>query len=1562
MLLALGFIPLLETLIPIMDLITNLAQVIVNVLGPAFTTLASLVKGAFEIIRDSFNEVKGWIKGLGGDIDAATGARVVSGPKKEPWYVMSPFDRNPAFQQPGEMSSEDFYLTGVIGGGGMGTGTPVATEKAVETEDERKRLIQIARENELDQLIQKNRLKTTKETNALVLTSIKERHQAELKSAESNLKTQAEFFKMGTSNLRDISSLEFKNEEALAKLKERYAGEESDRMMKNAFEELAIERTISGQKRHLELRRKEAEIDKLPEGDEKTRQMKDLNETAEFEAKKEQLTYQGQEKLIALKKKFADESAAITAKTTQEEIENRKRLALWNVGVDVLGKGQERKFSALDIMAQRESLEIDTEIADVQRQINGLLIDEASGQEKIIALEKDRYASSERQLQIAQSQFEKLNAQVREGLNLEAPGMDAFKKIYDEAWEKVRKLNEELTKQKTKIDDSVTSFDNLRRTYALGMGPAAGQDWMGYKLEELKKQEEARQKKGLDTTNWRIEQERNIQLEWYRWQLENADDLNTAFVAKAKVMLDEVRNAYTMWANTVADNMSSSFSDFFFDVMEGKVKSLQEYLTGFFTNINRAIADFLSKKFTGMVIEFLFPELSKQEMIQNVSLSTVADMQVGTLVVGSIQGLEGLLGGGKQFSVDEGLRVAEQQVATQQQGAEIINIASWEDMKKADPKLSGEYDWYKESDRSQGTWKAQRNEYSRQQYFFSDDYKAQREAEEEHLQRHLEQRENIKKFLTPDLSPEDIAPPEYQDMIMPIASWEDMKKADPKLDKGGYDWYRETDRSQGTWKAQRNDYQREQYKLSDDYQEQMSFQERKMKARQERIDNLRESFTPDLSPEDIAPPEYQDMIMPIASWEEVEVASEEYATSIAEGAETIDDSATSLATGFNQLQSGASSLIGVFGDAGSALLNIISDLASSAMNSAGSVVESSGFSGAVSGLFGGIADWFGGLDIFHDGGVVGASSDTKKLAGGLQHDEVVAVLQKGEVVIPKGGVSDFIDKYSRAAGGPVEAGTGYLTGEQGRELFAPSYGAPRISASLAKAAEEAWAAKRVAAMEAKDLAQYKGEYDRYRKYELEKEAWEKEQKAKAEAAKAAQEEGGGLTSYLPSLLTSLGLKYGGNLMAGLTWLGDLLGITAVASPTVGGVSAGAGVTMGSFMELEAASMLAEAPVASYSLTATEAAIEAGIAAGADVGAGVGASSASAAAIQSSIDAGIAAGGNVGMGTGATALGAEATGLATLSQLGAALPGIGATMVGTAVVAMVAVEGIKALDRLIWGPSRTLQDTPTAEIVSGWNQGPQGWGAGGAAPVWNELQRRGATEGLTPPTAEQIAASYTNWADQGSWGWAAKGGKFDAGKHLIVGEEGPELFIPQTSGTIIPNGATEKIMQMFDGGGMFSADSAGGFVGMLMSQLPQQSPTAMGQLFESGDLQNYFGGMAQGPEIAMRAAGGYVSGGSPYIVGEGGVEAFVSNLPRFHSGGVVGGGRAPAKGVPNQVVNVTNRVEGRQQAAPVAQNNTVSVSVQSLDGADAYRVLSNNRDALASIFSEMRLDNNSRLRR
>lgn len=66
------------------------------------------------------------------------------------------------------------------------------------------------------------------------------------------------------------------------------------------------------------------------------------------------------------------------------------------------------------------------------------------------------------------------------------------------------------------------------------------------------------------------------------------------------------------------------------------------------------------------------------------------------------------------------------------------------------------------------------------------------------------------------------------------------------------------------------------------------------------------------------------------------------------------------------------------------------------------------------------------------------------------------------------------------------------------------------------------------------------------------------------------------------------------------------------------------------------------------------------------------------------------------------------------------------------------------------------------------------------------------------------------------GERAKGGHVEAGKTYLVGEEGPERFVPGSSGTIIPNGAGGGITLNFSG--IFGQDAAEEIGDMVVSKL------------------------------------------------------------------------------------------------------------------------------------------------
>jgi len=139
----------------------------------------------------------------------------------------------------------------------------------------------------------------------------------------------------------------------------------------------------------------------------------------------------------------------------------------------------------------------------------------------------------------------------------------------------------------------------------------------------------------------------------------------------------------------------------------------------------------------------------------------------------------------------------------------------------------------------------------------------------------------------------------------------------------------------------------------------------------------------------------------------------------------------------------------------------------------------------------------------------------------------------------------------------------------------------------------------------------------------------------------------------------------------------------------------------------------------------------------------------------------------------------------------------------------------------------------------------------------------------------------------------KGGPVFAGQTYLVGEKGPELFVPKTAGTIIPNNQTEKIIN--NETEKIINNETEKIINYqisntrIISALNESNATAPKTKGSEEFIVNALGGM-------LRENGGPVKAGQPYIVGERQPELFV---PRT-SGTIL-------PSVPTNGVNTTNNI-------------------------------------------------------
>lgn len=153
----------------------------------------------------------------------------------------------------------------------------------------------------------------------------------------------------------------------------------------------------------------------------------------------------------------------------------------------------------------------------------------------------------------------------------------------------------------------------------------------------------------------------------------------------------------------------------------------------------------------------------------------------------------------------------------------------------------------------------------------------------------------------------------------------------------------------------------------------------------------------------------------------------------------------------------------------------------------------------------------------------------------------------------------------------------------------------------------------------------------------------------------------------------------------------------------------------------------------------------------------------------------------------------------------------AMLVGVAVVAAILIA-VKALIEIItWGAKALTVITDIANFI-----------AKVAVEVWKDLEGRivsvvNAFKSVID-FAKKAADAVSNFSVKGaassigkSLGFRAAGGPVTSGSPYIVGERGPELFVPNRSGTIIPNsglaGAPAGGINIFITGTFMSEDAA-----------------------------------------------------------------------------------------------------------------------------------------------------------
>jgi hypothetical protein len=173
---------------------------------------------------------------------------------------------------------------------------------------------------------------------------------------------------------------------------------------------------------------------------------------------------------------------------------------------------------------------------------------------------------------------------------------------------------------------------------------------------------------------------------------------------------------------------------------------------------------------------------------------------------------------------------------------------------------------------------------------------------------------------------------------------------------------------------------------------------------------------------------------------------------------------------------------------------------------------------------------------------------------------------------------------------------------------------------------------------------------------------------------------------------------------------------------------------------------------------------------------------------------------------------------------------------------------------------------------------------------NIISDRSVAKQLSPIDKDIIRKKFMNWESKKDTPMTEAlkklifniearemGGPVNSGKPYLVGEKGPEIFVPRNAGGIIPN--QSSMAQGYNAGGMIQGYNAGGMIKMmLMSMLGMQGGMALGKM--SGLPGGEMIGSMLGSMIGFGGMGSGAAGGQkkPVFNSEGGQKAFATIKP------------------------------------------------------------------------------------
>jgi hypothetical protein len=181
-------------------------------------------------------------------------------------------------------------------------------------------------------------------------------------------------------------------------------------------------------------------------------------------------------------------------------------------------------------------------------------------------------------------------------------------KAKEEAYKKAIQMGDEYEAEEEARLGRLAEAQKESHITALEQIKEFSEDYHLFRVKQLDEYAEKMRREGIaevDIERWKSEEMKKLSREEWQFRLEHAGNAGDAIRAKLSLMAMDTKTVFEDMANVVESvfrGLESGLSSFFFDAMQGKLKSLQDYVSMFLAAIQQKIANILAAKVVSSII------------------------------------------------------------------------------------------------------------------------------------------------------------------------------------------------------------------------------------------------------------------------------------------------------------------------------------------------------------------------------------------------------------------------------------------------------------------------------------------------------------------------------------------------------------------------------------------------------------------------------------------------------------------------------------------------------------------------------------------------------------------------------------------------------------------------------------------------------------------------------------------------------------------------------------------------------------------------------------------------